>query len=149
MSQRPLSASSIAAGKSTPVAGVLAWLLPGMGHWYLGLRRQAIVVFVTLTVTFWGGVALGGVRSTVNIQENGPWLAAQLCAGPQTVAALMWSKSTPAEPRYEASYPAADIAVVYTGIAGLLNLLVIIDALARSEGDTPAAAARRAAGGGG
>lgn len=126
--------------RSTPLAAVLAWLVPGLGHWYLGYRDRAIVFFVAITVTFWGGVALGGVRSTVNAGENGPWLAAQLCAGPQTFAALMWGKSLPrpsansqSYDRYEASYPASDISVVYAGIAGLLNLLVIIDALARSE----------------
>ena len=134
--QTPVEASQ----RSTPLAAVLAWLIPGMGHWYLGYRDRAIVFFVTITVTFWGGVALGGVRSTVNAGENGPWLAAQLCAGPQTFAALMWGKSLPkpsissaSYDRYEASYPASDISVVYAGIAGLLNLLVIIDALARSE----------------
>ncbi|MFO0974540.1 MAG: DUF6677 family protein [Phycisphaerae bacterium] len=131
--------------RSTPVAGFLAWLLPGLGHWYLGLRSRAIVIFVTLTVTFWGGVALGGVRSTMNVRENGPWVAAQLCAGAQSIAALMWAKATPGLPQYEAAYPSADIAVVYTGICGLLNLLVIVDALARSELGSPALA--RAEGG--
>lgn len=135
---------------STPLTGVLAWLVPGMGHWYLGLRDRAVVFFVTIVVTFWGGVALGGVRSTVNVHENQAWLAAQLCAGPQTLAALMWSRSLPRPPpgsgqvdRYEAPYPAGDIGVVYAGIAGLLNLLVIIDALARSESGAVVRVARR------
>lgn len=135
--------------RSTPLAAVLAWLVPGAGHWYLGYRDRAVVFFVVITVTFWGGVALGGVRSTVNAGENRPWLAAQLCAGPQTFAALMWGKSlprpsasAPSYDRYEASYPASDISVVYAGIAGLLNLLVIIDALARSESPPAAQGAR-------
>jgi hypothetical protein len=119
--------------RSTSLAAALAWVLPGLGHWYLGLRGRAIVLFVTITVTFWCGVAVGGVQSTVNAGENGAWLAAQLCAGVQTVAALMWSKSLSQGPELEAIYPAVDIAVVYAGIAGLLNLLVIIDALARAE----------------
>ena len=32
------------------------------------------------------------------------------------------------------SWPSGDIASVYTGVAGLLNLLIIIDALVRAEG---------------
>jgi len=128
---------------STAIAALLAWLVPGLGHWYLGCRDRAVIILVTIVVTFWGGVALGGVRSTFNVQENGPWLAAQLCTGPQALIGLMWAKSlprpvtaqgyVPVADRFEAAYPAVDIAVVYSGVAGLLNLLVIIDVLARSD----------------
>src|SRR5262249_11230831 len=80
---------------STAIAALLAWLVPGLGHWYLGCRDRAVIILVTIVVTFWGGVALGGVRSTFNVQENGPWLAAQLCTGPQALVGLMWAKSLP------------------------------------------------------
>ena len=43
---------------------------------------------------------------------------------------------------YKAPWPASSIAVVYSGVAGLLNLLVIIDALARAERARLALAAR-------
>jgi hypothetical protein len=136
----PSAARTARTPPSTAVAALLAWLVPGLGHWYLGHRDRAIILFVTIVVLFWGGVALGGVRSTFNVQENGPWLAAQICTGPQAIVGLMWAKSLKGpQPglgivdRNEASYPSADIAVVYSGVAGLLNLLVIIDVLARSE----------------
>jgi hypothetical protein len=122
---------------SVPVAGVLAWLMPGLGHWYLGLRRRALILFVVTTVTFWAGVAVGGVKSTVAPNRNGPWFAAQLCMGAQT--AVAWAggryiaKNHVGDIHYEAFWPSDNIAVVYTGIAGLLNLLIIIDALARAE----------------
>ncbi len=130
--------------RSAPLAGALAWIVPGLGHWYLGHRRRALVFFVTIVATFWGGVALGGVKNTVNIPENGAWFAAQLCAGTQTLAALMWSKSTPGLLAYQSIYPASDLAVVYTSIAGLLNLLVIVDVLVRSEARAQAGGAARA-----
>lgn len=156
----PTDARAVRAQPSTALAALLAWLLPGLGHWYLGYRDRAVIIFASIVVTFWGGVALGGVRSTFNVQENGPWLAAQLCTGPQALVGLMWAKSLPRpQPvvgtvgapvdRYEASYPSADIAVVYSGVAGLLNLLVIIDALARSDSGLGAPAARSPPGGGG
>ncbi|MCK6457910.1 MAG: hypothetical protein L6Q92_15445 [Phycisphaerae bacterium] len=136
--------------RSTPLTAALAWLLPGLGHWYLGHRDRASIFFVTIVVTFWGGVALGGVRSTMNVQDNGAWFAAQLCAGVQSVGALMWSKTIPDRLELTATYPTVDIAVVYTGIAGLLNLLVIIDALARAEAvNAPDLSSPRPAGGGG
>lgn len=131
-------------GRSAALSALLAWLLPGLGHWYLGDRPRAIVFFVVTAVTFWGGVAVGGVRSTVTARENGPWIAAQLCMGPQAVLALVLGERHKAEhgDSFKASWPASGISVVYAGITGLLNLLIIIDALARAESGQAVAAAR-------
>ncbi len=120
---------------SAPVTATLAWLLPGLGHWWLGERTRGVVFFTIITVTFWGGIAVGGVRSTVTPRENGAWIAAQLCMGPQALSALWWSNQrTIAHPtELKAPWPASNIGVVYAGVAGLLNLLVIIDVLARVE----------------
>lgn len=124
--------------QSAPVIAILAWLLPGLGHWWIGERSRAIVLFVATTVTFWGGVAVAGVRSAVTLKENGLWFAAQICMGPQALGAWSWShRLSPKRPGdadlYKASWPSSDIGVVYAGVAGLLNLLIILDALARVE----------------
>ncbi len=115
----------------------LAWLLPGLGHWWIGEKKRAIIFFVVITATFWTGVAVGGVRTTVTPRDNGLWIAAQLCAGPQAIGALSYSNSLASDPKtaslYKASWPASDIGVVYAGVAGLLNLLIILDALSRTE----------------
>jgi len=127
------------------IAAMLAWVLPGLGHWYLGHKQRAIIFFVTTTVTFWAGVAIGGVRTTITPRENGPWIAAQLCVGPQSLVALYWSERLTEDAirsagpgqkptKYKASWRASNISVVYAGVAGLLNLLVIVDALARADG---------------
>jgi hypothetical protein len=115
-----------------PLAGLLAWILPGLGHIYLGLRRQGMIHLVVIGATFWGGVALGGVQNTVKPKERTAWFMAQLSTGVFAGAALGWSRalegSTPAYTR-----TTEDVAIVYTGVAGLLNLLVILDALVRAE----------------
>jgi hypothetical protein len=121
---------------STALAAILAWVLPGLGHWWIGERARGIILFIVVTVTFWGGAAVAGIRSTVTPKENGAWIAAQLCLGPQAFLALYLSdeiKKKPDEEAYKASWPASTIGVVYAGVAGLLNLLIIIDALARVE----------------
>lgn len=132
---------------SVPVAGLLALVLPGLGHWYLQQRRRAVVLFMTITATFWTGVAVGGVKSTVHATNNGAWFAAQLCAGTQALGAWaagtrlsrMYPDDQTGMPRtkeavaHTAFWPSDNISVVYAGIAGLLNLLVLIDALARAE----------------
>lgn len=44
-------------------AGVLAWLLPGLGHWYQGRRSKAILYCVCILGTFVYGCYLGGNSS--------------------------------------------------------------------------------------
>jgi hypothetical protein len=120
---------------------LLAWLLPGLGHWYVGDRARAVILFLVTSVTFWTGVAVGGLRTTVTPTENGAWIVAQLCIGPQALGALALSnqyRARPDERSYRAPWPASNISVVYAGVAGMLNLLIIIDALARCEARQPA-----------
>lgn len=144
MAKSTSKSDSATRNPAPPLAALLAWLLPGLGHWYLGDRARAMIFFVVTTVTFWGGVAVGGVRSTVTPRQNGPWIAAQLCMGPQAVAALYLGSVTKKSSgdRYKASWPASNISVVYAGITGLLNLLIIIDALVRADAMQSASVAR-------
>ncbi|MCA9254303.1 MAG: hypothetical protein KDA33_01640 [Phycisphaerales bacterium] len=124
---------------SAPLAALFAWLMPGLGHWWIGEKPRAIILFLVITTTFWGGVAVGGVRSVVSERENGPWIAAQMCLGPQALIAWQAGRSLrereKADPNvsYKAPWPSGDIGVIYAGVAGLLNLLVILDVLARVE----------------
>jgi hypothetical protein len=144
-----------------PVAVFLAWLIPGLGHVYLGHRTRGIILLVALTLTFWSGVAIGGAK-TVNpdrppIGTSAPesptgraqpgsaavtrtkswWFFGQVLIGGYAVGGLTLSAfssdyNTSGAPRYLA-WPSGDLANVYTGVAGLLNLLVILDAMARAD----------------
>lgn len=126
-----------------PLAGLLAWILPGLGHIYLGYRTRGLILMVTITATFWSGVAIGGVAGTVNPQQRKLWFVAQLCTGANTLAAAsMTSRVMSALPRskkppYLGHWSAGDVGVHYTGVAGLLNLLVILDAVARADAPGP------------
>jgi len=146
-SHKPARSKAIPA----PAAALMAWLVPGLGHWLLGERARGAVFFVVICVTFWAGVAVGGVRSTVTPKENGAWIAAQLCAGPQAVAAMYLGKRDQSTHGnlHKAPWPASNISVVYAGIAGLLNLLVIIDTLSRCEAAQVQAVSRGPPGKGG
>lgn len=129
---------------SSFLAAILAWVVPGLGHWFLGERQRGAIFFIVITVTFWAGVAVGGVRTTITPKDNGAWIAAQLCAGPQALAALYWSNRLSLHDKVDlkAGYPGSNISVVYAGVAGLLNLLVIIDTLARADAKQATAKAR-------
>lgn len=44
-----------------PLAAVLAWVLPGLGHWYLGHRRRAGLVAASVLGLFGAGVFIAGI----------------------------------------------------------------------------------------
>ncbi len=132
---------------AAPVAGLLGWLVPGLGHLYLGERTRGIVCLVTITATFWTGVAIGSVQTTVDPRDRTLWFLAQICTGGNTLVAYAWHAivtPNPSPDRERASQAQAalvvphwlsvDVGVHYTGVAGLLNLLVILDALSRADG---------------
>jgi len=123
---------------AAPIAGFLAWLVPGLGHLYLGDRTRGLICLVTITATFWTGVAIGSVQGTVDPRERTLWFMAQICTGGNTLTAVglnAVTKPKPATPTpgYIPAWLSVDVGVHYTGVAGLLNLLVILDALSRAE----------------
>jgi hypothetical protein len=46
--------------KDATLAALLAWLLPGLGHWYQGRRGKAVLFFVSIMGLFCYGLYLGG-----------------------------------------------------------------------------------------
>lgn len=134
------------------VAGLLAWLVPGLGHFYLRQYWRGAVFLAVITVTFWCGVAIGGVVNTVAPRSHPAWFVAELCTAGNSLGGLALRRSLPeiseksASP-YLATWPADDIGLVYCGVAGLLNVLVVLDAIARGgpvpRGDLPARLGRK------
>ncbi len=112
---------------------MLAWLVPGAGHWYLGLRARGIIIFVTVAVLFWSGVAFGGLRTTVDPQGNTHWFLGEICTGGNAIVALAINRGMSWQGDEGRSWgKGRDIGLVYAGVAGLLNLLCIFDAIVRS-----------------
>jgi hypothetical protein len=159
---------------SPPVVALAGWLVPGGGYWLLGQRARAVTVGLTVTAIFVLGLLIGGVR-VLQVplyddrgQPNGnrllseiaakPWSITQILNGPLGVAggaASVWASRevrTPGrqygtgEPRGAKSYSRVnDIAVLYTAVAGMLNLLAIIDAAYRATHPDPQTQAAAAA----
>jgi hypothetical protein len=111
--------------KSWVAAVVLALVLPGLGHWYLNRRIKAVVFFTCVVGLFVTGWGLGQWR----IVNNGDLLFyAQVLTGPLAYAADHISDKMVA--RYGPPNHvkvAFEMGVLYTLVAGLLNLLVILD----------------------
>lgn len=121
------------------VAAVLTWLLPGAGHLFIGERMRGLIILVTIALTFWGGVAIGGISNTVSPGGRSLWFMGQICAGGHALAAWglgRWVDPSPVpkkDPTFVAFGRSEEISVVYTAICGMLNVLVIFDVLVRAE----------------
>ena len=124
------------------IAGPLAWLVPGLGHIFLGDRSRGLICLAAITATFWTGVAIGGVRGTVDPRARQLWFVAQLGTGGNALSAYLLNAATArspttsggkTEPAPVVHWASTEVGVHYTGVAGLLNLLVIFDCLARAE----------------
>jgi hypothetical protein len=118
------------------VVGTLAWLIPGAGHFTLNERKRGVVIFVVIALTFLAGLYVGSVGVVDPINAK-PWYAAQLMNSP-AVLLLGGHVADAYRAAHRASEPALaylvygranEIGQIYTSIAGLLNLLCIVNAV--------------------
>jgi hypothetical protein len=63
------------------IVGLLGWLVPGAGYFLLKEEKRAIIIFVTITLTFSIGLYVGsiGVIDPVGAKA---WYAAQIMNSP-------------------------------------------------------------------
>lgn len=122
-------------------AATTAWLVPGMGHVLLGERRRGAVLGVTIAVLWLMGLIIGGL-SVCDRREHPAWFLGQMLTAPSLavnhyVQSLKHENGQPPSPYaphgYEPSYGRmGEQGILYTSLAGLLNLLAIIDVVYRS-----------------
>lgn len=141
-----------------PVIALAGWCVPGLGYWLIGERKRAIFSGASILAVFLLGLLIAGVRciDVPGFDEQGslrrvgrsgatvlgstpfraiidrPWFIPQVMTGPAAVGASIISVNI------ASSYPKAtarlwDIGTLYTAVAGMLNLLVIIDSSHRAS----------------
>jgi len=117
--------------------GALAWLVPGAGHYALNEKRRAIVIFAFIVLTFLVGLYVGSI-GVIDPVHARPWYAAQVMNSP----VVMILGRISAGGNYRVFGRANEIGQIYTSIAGLLNLLCIVNAVytahLRSVGESQA-----------
>ena len=122
-----------------------------MGQIMIGHRRRGIFAMIGILGLFLGGLLIGGVDS-VDRRDDPLWFYAQAGAGPIAFAAdwanlgLLKSgkvgelvESPPSNPReapplvstFKTVTVANEIGILYCALAGLMNVVVILDALKR------------------
>ena len=102
----------------------VAWLLPGAGHWYLQKRQRAVIIFCAINITFLLGLYLGGIEM-IDPHNDSAWFCAQLLSGLAGLISMLAQN-----PDVLAGYGhGVDLGQVYSGVAGLLNVICIMDVL--------------------
>ncbi len=118
------------------IVGLAGWFVPGGGHLVLKKYSHAFVIFVTLAATFGIGLYIGSV-GVINPIGAKPWYVAQIMNTPAVAALGQMTKNS----EYMVYGRPNEIGQIYTSIAGLLNLLCIVNAvyLAHLRGEKPPA----------
>jgi hypothetical protein len=116
------------AGLSTArawIAVVFAWLFPGLGHFYLGRRRTALVYAAVVTVTFLIGMSFEGRLYSIESGQPLSILAtfAVYGAGLLNVAGRVMSDN-PGGAVLAVTY---EYGCAFLLTAGLMNLLLMLD----------------------
>jgi len=106
------------------IVGLLAWAVPGAGHFLIKERQRAIIIFVTITATFLAGIYIGSIGVIDSVGAK-PWYAAQIMTSP-AVAIISRITSSGKYPSYGKPF---DIGQIYTTVSGMLNLLCILSAV--------------------
>ncbi len=125
--------SSADQGLRLIIVALVAWVIPGAGHFLIKERKRAVIIFVTLTALFLSGLYIGSI-SVVNHVNSRLWFLPQILYSP---AVGLLSQKVQAgftddngnHMEYNCYGRPCDIGQIYTGVAGLLNLLCILSAV--------------------
>ena len=129
-SSSSVSASVAELPNAWVVAGV-SWLVPGAGHFMLGLTRKATILCVVLLFMMTIGLAFGGRLFPFQMSEPLVFLAAiaqWALLAPRLIAEMGgWGQGQIVAITYEYGN-------TFLIVAGLLNILVMFDAFDRARG---------------
>lgn len=142
-----------------PLVALAGWAVPGLGYLLIGQRARALYAGVAIVLIFLGGILIAGVRcvdvpgydSEGNLRRLGrspqskpyvqqyffravldkPWYIPQVLAGPMALGTSVWSVKV-SDHVGKSTGRLWDIGTLYTAVAGMLNLLVMLDAAHRA-----------------
>ena len=107
---------------------ILGWAIPGAGHLVLGRRDKASLYFILVLGTFIAGWIIADYQN-VYFQEYRWHMFLQMCTG--VTAFIVGIGAKVAEPKMTVMR-LSEIGTLYTMVAGLLNVLVVMDAVVTS-----------------
>lgn len=122
-------------GPTPPVAVVdpalcaaLSWLVPGLGHARAGQKDKGLVMGVAVAIVFALGLLFSHGHACDRATYSVWWMAQNLFGGGSLFAALVTGPL-----QQEAAPMYLDLGVVLCTVAGLMNLVVMVDAFTVAE----------------
>jgi TM2 domain-containing membrane protein YozV len=113
-------------------AMVLAYLVPGAGHFYLGKRGRAVAFFVIVCLIFAIGLAIDGDLYTVF--HTGGSLLRFLAGLGSMGAGILYFVAVAMGAHGDVTSITYEHGTAFTITAGLMNLLLMLDAFDIAEG---------------
>jgi len=107
------------------LVGLAAWVVPGAGHWLIRERKRAILIGITIPAIFATGLYIGSLGVLEPIGAAWYLFIGQILTTP-AVGVLT---DIAQKGQYFVAGRPADFGLIYTVIAGLLNLLCISNAV--------------------
>ena len=115
------------------IAGVvLAYLVPGAGHFYLGHRSRALAFFVIVTGLFVLGLSLDG--SLYTLAQSGGAILRVLASAGSMGAGLLYFIAHSTGPHGDITSFTCEYGTTFMLSAGLMNLLLVLDVFDLSSG---------------
>ena len=120
----------------SPLAAFLAWIWPGLGHISLGEKKRGVYIMIGVLFLFFCGVLVGGIDAVDRLSGSDRlWFYAQSLCGPIAFATDFanqnYVKQLPDtdQLRTEGLGRVNEMGTLFIALAGLMNLIVILDAL--------------------
>lgn len=120
--------------KRATIAMVLAYLIPGAGHFYLGYRGRAVAFFLIVVLLFGIGLGIDGALYTVMDSLNGGALLRLLASFGSIGSGLMYFIAAAMGPHGDVRSITFEYGTTFTLTAGLMNLLLVLDCFDIAEG---------------
>ena len=106
------------------IVGLMGWFVPGGGHLVIKEKKHATIIFAAIVLTFATGLYIGSI-GIINPVGAKPWYVAQLMNSPAVAVLGQLTRTGD----YTVYGRPNEIGQIYTSIAGLLNLLCIVNAV--------------------
>lgn len=116
----------------TIVSMILAWVVPGAGHIYLGRRGRALAFFLIVVLMFLIGIAIDGGLYTV--ATSGGSLLKVLASYASMGSGLLYFIARKVGAPGEVMAATFEYGSTFTLTAGLMNLLLVLDCFDLAHG---------------
>lgn len=124
-----------------PVLILVQWMIPGMGYILLGQKARGLTVGITILTLFVLGLYIGGAKVVIPADSFAvadilakPWYIGQCLVGPAGIITGMIAQNPAFHPSHGRTN---EIGLLYTAIAGMLNLFTLIDLARLHKKGTP------------